>query len=83
MPCSMAFRAASWAASWAAKGVPFRDPLNPCTPAEDQDTTLPAGSVMVTRVLLKVARMCATPAGIFFFSFFFLVRDWALAITPP
>ena len=41
------------------------------------------GSVMVTRVLLKVALMWATPSGIFFRSFFFLVRACALAITSP
>src|SRR5476651_163683 len=38
-------------------------------PADDQDTALPAGSVMVTMVLLKVAATCATPTTTFFFSF--------------
>src|SRR4030042_5877934 len=83
IPCSMAFLAASEAASWAAKGVPLRDPLNPCTPAEDQEITLPAGSVMVTRVLLKVALIWATPTGIFLRSFFFLPPAGLLAIHPP
>src|SRR3974377_300007 len=82
MPCSMAFLAASEAASWAAKGVPLRDPLKPWTPAADHDTTFPAGSVMVTRVLLKVALMWATPVGIFLRSFFFLVAG-RLAIMVP
>ena len=57
MPWSIAFLAASWAASCAAKGVLLREPLNPTTPAEDQEITLPDTSVMVTTVLLKVAEM--------------------------
>ena len=35
-------------------GVLFRDPLNPCNPADDQDITLPVMSVIVMIVLLKV-----------------------------
>src|SRR5471030_350815 len=38
-------------------------------PALDQAIALPAGSVMVTMVLLKVAATCATPTTTFFFSF--------------
>src|SRR4029079_14438234 len=38
-------------------------------PADDQDTALPCGSVMVMIVLLKVAATCATPTTTFFFSF--------------
>ena len=54
MPCSMARRAASSAASCAAKGVDLREPLNPREPAEDHATVFPFTSVMVTTVLLKV-----------------------------
>src|SRR4051812_5943439 len=54
MPCSIAFLAASSAASWAAKGVDLREPLKPRTPADDQATTFPDTSVMVTIVLLNV-----------------------------
>src|SRR5438128_2853019 len=41
MPWSIAFFAASSAASCAANGVDFLDPLNPRTPADDHATTLP------------------------------------------
>src|SRR5438045_5877034 len=54
MPCSIARRAASSAASWAAKGVLLREPLKPREPADDQATVAPLMSVMVTMVLLKV-----------------------------
>ena len=54
IPCSMAFLAASSAASCAANGVDFRDPLKPRTPADDQEMTFPETSVIVTIVLLKV-----------------------------
>ncbi len=37
-------------------------------PAEDQEMALPCTSVMVIVVLLKVARTCATPEVMFFFS---------------
>jgi hypothetical protein len=47
-------RAACSAARWAAKAVPFREPLNPTVPALVEEITLPCGSVMLTRVLLKV-----------------------------
>ena len=46
-PCSMAPRAAFSAAIWAAKGVDLREPLKPTLPADAQDRTLPAGSVIV------------------------------------
>jgi hypothetical protein len=36
------------------KGVDLRDPLKPRTPEEDQATTFPDTSVMVTTVLLNV-----------------------------
>src|SRR5215207_886487 len=38
IPCSIARRAASSAASWAAKGVDLRDPLKPRAPADDHAT---------------------------------------------
>src|SRR5213593_3139157 len=73
-PCSRAAAAHCWAAIWAAKGVPFRDPLNPHRPAEDQDRRFPCWSVTATTVLLNVAWTCATASGTFFFSFFFAAR---------
>lgn len=54
-PCSIARRAACSAVICAAKGVLFRDPLNPFAPELDHDNTFPAGSVNVTIVLLNVA----------------------------
>src|SRR5690625_1385204 len=67
-PCSCALRAAFSAASCAANGVDLREPLNPTWPEDAQASTLPAGSVIVTMVLLKVLLMCAAPCGTFFFS---------------
>src|SRR5699024_1020107 len=54
--------------SCAANGVDLRDPLKPTCPDDAQASTLPAGSVIVTIVLLKVLRMWAAPCGTFFFS---------------
>ena len=65
IPCSMAFLAQSSAATWAAKGVALRDPLNPAAPADDQAIALPCSSVIVTIVLLKEEEMWATPEAIF------------------
>src|ERR1700743_3834159 len=50
-------------------------------PADDHEIALPAWSVIVMIVLLKVAATCATPTTTFFFSFL-RVRwaPWALAI---
>src|SRR3954471_10325858 len=73
MPCSMALWAASSAASWAAKGVDLRDPLNPFTPADDHATTFPDTSVMLTMVLLNDAVMWAMPLWMFFLTFFALL----------
>src|SRR5574341_1928580 len=70
-PCSMALAAASPAATWAAKGVDLRDPLKPLAPADDQAMTLPAVSVMVIMVLLKVAATWTTTVAMFFFTRFF------------
>src|SRR5438552_2549982 len=67
-PCSWARRAAASAASCAANGVDFREPLNPTLPALAQDRVFPSRSVMVTIVLLKVDLMCAWPWAMFFFS---------------
>src|SRR5664279_6526735 len=70
-PCSIAFFAASSAASCAANGVDLREPLKPQVPELDHATTLPETSVIETSVLLNVAEMCATPVWMFFRTFFF------------
>lgn len=61
---SKAFLATEAAAVWAAKGVPFLDPLNPSAPEEDQQTMFPPASEMEIMVLLKLALMCACPLPI-------------------
>ena len=61
IPCSIAFFEHSSAATWAAKGVDFRDPLKPCAPAVAQQSELPDTSVIVMIVLLNVDWMCAIP----------------------
>src|SRR3970282_22649 len=66
MPLSIAARAAFSPAIWAAHGVLLREPLKPEPPAMAQETTLPLGSVRVTRVLLKVLLMNALPRGMDF-----------------
>src|SRR6185369_6332520 len=71
MPCSIALRAASSAASWAAKGVDLREPLKPREPALDHATVLPLTSVIVTTVLLNVDWIWAMPVATFFLTFFF------------
>ena len=53
-PISIPRRAACSAARWAAKAVPFREPLNPTVPALADAMTFPSGSVMLISVLLKV-----------------------------
>ena len=65
-PNSIASLAALSAATWAAKGVLLREPLKPQAPAVLQQRVLPARSVMVTMVLLKVAQTWATPSTTFF-----------------
>src|SRR6516165_155795 len=65
IPCSMAFWAASSAATCAANGVDLREPLNPLVPADDHAMVLPCASVMVIIVLLKEAFTCATPEAMF------------------
>src|ERR687891_2932464 len=70
IPCSWARRAAASAASCAANGVDFLEPLNPTFPALAHDRVFPSRSVMVTMVLLKVDLMWAAPWTTFFFSRF-------------
>ena len=53
-PCSIAAFAAVSAASPAANGVLFLEPLNQSSPALAQDNTLPCVSLIVTIVLLKL-----------------------------
>src|SRR5205823_862613 len=69
MPSSAAFRAAASAATWAAKGVPLREPLKPTEPALDHTITFPWGSVIVMIVLLKVEWMWTTPSDTIRFAF--------------
>src|SRR5215472_5849576 len=65
MPCSMALRPASSAATCAAYGVDLREPLKPWLPADDQAIVLPWASVIVIIVLLNVAFTCAVPEVMF------------------
>src|SRR3954462_11336192 len=85
-PCSIAFAAASPAATCAAKGVDLRDPLNPRAPADDQESTFPLTSVIVMMVLLNVLWMKTIPVWMFFLLFFLpflpLVSVGA-AVAPP
>src|ERR1044071_1967478 len=62
-PRPSASRAHCSAATVAANGVLFFDPLNPALPDEPHDTALPCMSVIVMVVLWKVAAMCATPSA--------------------
>src|SRR6185436_21063030 len=62
-PRPRASRAHCSAATVAANGVLFLEPLNPALPDEPHDTAFPWVSVMVIVVLLKVALMCATPSA--------------------
>ena len=54
IPASKAFAAAASAATCAAYGVDFLDPLNPFWPADAHETTFPLVSAIDTIVLLKV-----------------------------
>src|SRR3954468_6507423 len=65
IPTSIALRAAESAARPAAYGVLLREPLKPAPPELDQQTVFPCGSVMVTRVLLKLDWIYARPTGTF------------------
>ena len=53
-PCSYAFPPASSAATCAAYGVDFLEPLKPFAPAEDQAMTFPLSSAIEIIVLLNV-----------------------------
>src|SRR6476659_4459699 len=61
-PRFMASRPQFSAATVAAKGVDFLDPLNPALPADPQARALPFISVMVMSRLLNVAEMWAMPS---------------------
>src|SRR5213596_682844 len=65
-----ASRAACSAATVAANGVDFLEPLKPAFPDEPHVIALPCRSVIVMSVLLKVAVTCAMPSA----STTFLVR---------
>jgi len=54
IPTSKALTAAESAATCAAYGVDFLDPLNPFCPADAQEITFPFVSAIETIVLLKV-----------------------------
>ena len=54
IPTSKALTAAESAATCAAYGVDFLDPLNPFWPADAQEITFPFVSAIETIVLLKV-----------------------------
>ena len=54
IPTSKALAAAASAATWAAYGVDFLDPLKPFWPAEAHEITFPFVSAIDTIVLLKV-----------------------------
>src|SRR5260370_1576318 len=58
---SRAMPAVDSEACCAAYGVPFREPLNPIAPADDQHTTPPSVSVMVICVLFNGAAIYTTP----------------------
>src|SRR5262245_13222923 len=62
-PSDIASRAACSAATVAANGVDFLDPLKPALPDEPHDTAFPCVSVMVIVVLLNVALIWATPSA--------------------
>jgi hypothetical protein len=62
-PAVSASRAHCSAATVAANGVLFLEPLNPAFPLEPHAMVLPRGSVIVTVVLLNVALTCATPSA--------------------
>src|ERR1700684_3830591 len=81
-PCSIAARAHFSAASCAAYGVDFRDPLNPTWPELAHERTCPSGSEIDTIVLLNELLMCATPKATFLRSFLRPLRTvFGLAIT--
>src|SRR5882672_827607 len=68
-PHSCAARPACSAATCAAKGVDFRDPLKPAAPEVAHARVLPWRSVIVTMVLLNEAWTWAMPSATFFLTF--------------
>src|SRR5687768_16638278 len=77
-PAVSASRAACSAATVAAKGVLFLEPLKPALPDEPHEIALPCRSVMVTVVLLNVALTCAIPSGSTTrFAFFPVAITWS------
>src|SRR6266567_3105590 len=85
-PWSRAMLAAFEAACWAANGVPLREPRKPSDPELFHDRTFPAGSQIVTIVLLKEAWMCTIPCGTCLRSFFlkvFFLPFLSGAAAPP
>src|SRR5918998_2900909 len=62
-PRPSASRAACSAATVAANGVDFFEPLNPALPDDPHATVFPRMSVIVIVVLLNVALMWATPSA--------------------
>src|SRR5271169_3110979 len=78
--------AAFMAACCAANGVPLRDPRKPSEPELFHESTFPAGSAMVTIVLLNEAWMCAMPCDTCLRSFFlnvFFLPFFSGAAAPP
>jgi len=70
-PLRLAAPAARTAACCAANGVLLRDPLNPVHPAELAQIVSPSTSVMVIKVLLKLALMWTIARATFFLIFRF------------
>src|SRR5687767_11348205 len=62
-PSDIASRAACSAATVAANGVDFFEPLKPALPDDPHDTVLPCVSLIVMVVLLNVALIWATPSA--------------------
>ena len=81
-PSAMASSAAFFAASVAANGVLFREPLKPNVPELHHDMVFPNLSVKVTMVLLKVALTKPIPSGSTFVLFLFLVFGLAKDYSP-
>ena len=80
----MALLAASSAASWAAKGVLFREPLKPWVPDEDHETTLPDGIGNGDYGVIKGRlNMGNTRWNILFFFFFLTPRRATFAMISP
>src|SRR5215470_258442 len=77
-PHSCAARPACSAATCAANGVDFREPLKPAAPEVAHAKALPWRSVIVTMVLLNEAWIWAMPSATFFLTF---LRTRAAAVA--